>query len=506
VGRWRVGSGKDAMPLPNLRLVPRLDEWARLRPVVETPVGRLAAVVFFTLGLYAHGVERWPSMGITLALTSLFPRHRRALLVVAALAWALLAPLPLRSYVRTVAADGLLLELAEWRLFHPIALALGLGVCVAFHSLARRHSDQSWTRRPVRAWLISVLALLAVALHAPLPGAVRLWLLAVAVITAHYAWFVALSLLDRKSAEPRAVLRHLGCWRPFWMALSDSSTPYGKGSAYLRRIEAKDLAELAVTQLKGIKLLWWAGILEVADQLLGWFASGAPRRVPELLGLERHLDLPRYADVFGAHLAGSPVPPHVAWGALVLTFMTTMLRLSIYGHVIVAICRMAGFRALRNTYRPLESRSIAEFWNRYYYYFKELLVEVFFYPTFLRYWRGHPRTRLFVATLAAAGGGNFLYHFLANMHGIAREGLPTALWSFRVYFVYCALLGAAIGLSQLRAKRLSTRGSERGWIARRVVAPVTVLAFYCVLSVFDGPMLSTSITVHVTFLGNLVGL
>jgi len=45
---------------------------------------------------------------------------------------------------------------------------------------------------------------------------------------------------------------------------------------------------------------------------------------------------------------------------------------------------MAGFATLRNTYRPLESRSIAEFWNRYYYYFKEMLISFFFYPTFFR--------------------------------------------------------------------------------------------------------------------------
>ena len=35
----------------------------------------------------------------------------------------------------------------------------------------------------------------------------------------------------------------------------------------------------------------------------------------------------------------------------------------------IACVRMAGFRALRNTYRPLESRTVAEFWNRYAFYF-----------------------------------------------------------------------------------------------------------------------------------------
>ena len=41
-----------------------------------------------------------------------------------------------------------------------------------------------------------------------------------------------------------------------------------------------------------------------------------------------------------------------------------------------------GSRALRNAHAPLSSRTIAEYWNRYYYDFKELLADMFFYPNF----------------------------------------------------------------------------------------------------------------------------
>ncbi len=92
-----------------------------------------------------------------------------------------------------------------------------------------------------------------------------------------------------------------------------------------------------------------------------------------------------------------------------------MLTLSIWGHIIIATCRMAGFKALRNTWSPLQSKTIAEFWNRYYYYFKELLVEFFFYPTFLRFFKTKPRLRMFMATMAAAGLGNMLYHFFRDI-------------------------------------------------------------------------------------------
>jgi len=145
---------------------------------------------------------------------------------------------------------------------------------------------------------------------------------------------------------------------------------------------------------------------------------------------------------------------------------------------------MAGFRALRNTYKPLRAATIAEFWNRYYYYFKELLVELFFYPAFMRYFKRMPRLRLVFATMAAAGFGNVLYHFFRDSSYIASLGLWDALLSFKVYLVYGALLGVTIGVSQLRNRN---RRIDRDSLRTRVLAPVSVLTFYCVLSIFDAP-------------------
>ena len=165
------------------------------------------------------------------------------------------------------------------------------------------------------------------------------------------------------------------------------------------------------------------------------------------------------------------------------------------------IHRMCGFNALRNTYKPLRSATIAEFWNRYYYYFKELLVEFFFYPAFMRYFKGKPRLRMFFATMAAAGFGNVLYHFFRDSSYIARLGLWEAFLAFKVYLVYGALLGVAIGLSQLRNRN---RRTDRNSLRVRVLAPFSVLAFYCVLSVFDDPDRSLPAMEYFRFLIHLL--
>ena len=89
-------------------------------------------------------------------------------------------------------------------------------------------------------------------------------------------------------------------------------------------------------------------------------------------------------------------------------------RLALWGNTIVAGCRLAGFRLLRNSYRPLESRTVVDFWNRYYYYYKELIADFFFYPVYMRCFKKHPRVRMLFATWVAVGLGVPLFHFGAT--------------------------------------------------------------------------------------------
>ena len=92
--------------------------------------------------------------------------------------------------------------------------------------------------------------------------------------------------------------------------------------------------------------------------------------------------------------------------------ISDVLKLAARGHEIVGVLRLFGFNVFRNTYKPLLAPSLVEFWNRYYYYFKELLVDFFFFPTYVRRFRTSPRLRMLAATLAAAGFGNLYYHLL----------------------------------------------------------------------------------------------
>jgi D-alanyl-lipoteichoic acid acyltransferase DltB (MBOAT superfamily) len=181
-----------------------------------------------------------------------------------------------------------------------------------------------------------------------------------------------------------------------------------------------------------------------------------------------------------------------------------LLAISIWGGVIVASARMAGFRLLRNTYRPLEATTLAEFWNRYYFYYKELLVDHFFYPAFFRYFRNHRRLRMFFATFAAACVGNLLFHLIRDIHFVAELGLRKALVGEQSHAFYTFVLAIGVALSQLRPpnKELS-----RGWLRGRIVPCIWVATFFCVLHVFDAPLdREHSIWQRGEFLFHLVGI
>jgi len=180
--------------------------------------------------------------------------------------------------------------------------------------------------------------------------------------------------------------------------------------------------------------------------------------------------------------------------------------MTIWGNTIVAGCRLAGFRLLRNTYRPLESRSVAEFWNRYYYYFKELMVDFFFYPVYMRCFKKRPRVRILFATWVSVGLGVPLFHFIRDIHYVAELGLARAVIGYHVYMFYATTLAAGIGISQLRkSARRQHEGRPADGFCERYLPIAGVVLFFCFLQVFDELRRTVPIREHLLFLTRLVG-
>jgi hypothetical protein len=337
--------------------------------------------------------------------------------------------------------------------------------------------------------LIAVFLTLVLVAQSPIAaGMPRVLLWSFLMTFLPYFWFLGYALGDAGIRERTPFWQHLGVFHPFW---GSSLTPFGKGLSYLRKFEAKTPADLAVTQLKGLKLAVWTLLLTACLHCFGRLIHG-------------YFNLPHFDDTFSRYLAGTGYPRYICWSSLAAFFVEDLLAISIWGGVIVASARMAGFRLLRNTYRPLEATTLAEFWNRYYFYYKELLVDHFFYPAFFRYFRNHRRLRMFFATFAAACVGNLIFHLIRDIHFVAELGLRKALVGEQSHAFYTIVLAIGVALSQLRPRN---KELSRGWLRGRIVPCIWVATFFCVLHVFDAPLdREHSIWQRGQFLFHLVGI
>lgn len=238
-----------------------------------------------------------------------------------------------------------------------------------------------------------------------------------------------------------------------WPLYGGTNTPYGKGETYLSRCEALTEEQLARSQLAGIKLLILARLWKLALDVQQGFFYGPGNWLTEAAG-GITLGIPRLGHLVAQ--GGADTQIVLSWASIYCELIYQVLRHAIRGHEIIGFLRLAGFNVFRNTYKPLLAESIVEFWNRYYYYFKELMANFFFLPTFtqlggrLRNW---PTFRLFAAVLAAAFIGNSYYH-LIKMNEAMVDGLVfESLYELRSRIFYCLLLAIGIFVSMWREQR-----------------------------------------------------
>jgi len=423
--------------LADFRLIPPVETYPKVVAFAQTFVGKLAVWGLFVVAFwFFHQTPlEWSPVALSLLLLTLLPKWR----------WTIVA-------CSTVALAALQTQSPNCL----IAIVVGglLFWC------ARRWPTSEFSQRPV-AFLVVGCSLLIVACSTiPLNSGSFLpaWH-AVGLITSYF-WFIAYALIDRTAPVPSGLSLEVGAFRPFW---GSTNTPFPKGAAYLRRIEARVPDQLAITQLKGVKLLVWAILLAIFNAI--WIRF-----------FHEYLKIPFSAAALASSVHRTPYPWYVCWESQVLSFFEFLLQLTVLGHQIIACCRFAGFNALRNTYRPLSATTIIEFFNRFYYYFKELLVDFFFYPAFFRYFKKHPRLRLTAATFAAVAFGNMFFHFTRDYWMIPKVGLVNSIVNFQVFAFYCVVLAAALSVSQIRKRKAAYTDLLRGRVLPAVWSSFSIVS------------------------------
>jgi len=359
-----------------------------------------------------------------------------------------------------------------------------------------------WIRYHPQISLHAILWILLVALWAWVPRAttVRSLLAGMVIVLPFVLWRIGYMMFTAqrgKMANTRFIDHLFYCY-PVW---GGSDTPYGKGSDYLSANEARDDLALAKSQLAGLKLFLLAGLWAIARDLMDGVIFGQNNWCRHALGGISPA-VARPADLF-AQPALYSIP--LSWAALYLDLIRNVLSLAVLGHIIVGWLRFFGFNVFRNTYKPLLAESVVEFWNRYYYYFKELLVNFFFYPTFTRYFKGYPRARIIAAVFAAAFVGNVYFHWLGLEDALVRGDIHMMWVALQSRLFYCFFLATGIAVSMLRQRQRLMKNKRPRGIPGRIAAIFMVWTFFSVIHIWaqDDP---APFTDRLRFFLGLIGL
>lgn len=282
-----------------------------------------------------------------------------------------------------------------------------------------------------------------------------------------------------------------------------SETPYGKGFDFLSKFEAKDELALAKSQLAGIKLILLAQVWKIVQKLLEALIYGPATNLTEKLG-GITLGIPKLGELTSL---GSKAPFIHSWLSIYLELFIQVLHHAAHGLVIIGFLRFFGFNVFRNTYKPLLAESIIEFWNRYYYYFKELLANFFFMPTFMqlgKVLKNQPKLRLFAAVFAAAFVGNMYYHIIKHIAPLALSNGWAPLLAFRSRAFYCFLLALGIFISMLREQKRAGQARPNSHLSRysRIFGVWTFFSLIFIWNVRG----TTSFTTRSEFFLHLFGL
>jgi hypothetical protein len=466
---------------------PPLETYPDLVAFAQTLPGKVVLLILFALLLHRLS-SLWFPITIAAGACAYAGQYRSRVVTLATLCVLLLS----RGWIDwtpatlVAAVEGVAPQIVPQ--LNGAALAVFFVFSAAALYCVRRWSRRPILRRPIVCLHAAFILMLVLGASGLLHGMPRVALWSCITTLGAYFWFLCYALKDIRAKDASPIWAQLGVFHPFW---GSTTAPLGKGMAYLRRVEAKNPLDLALSQLKGLKLLMWVGVLEVISLCMKLVAVGL-------------LHTPPLDEALAQYMARHSYPGNICRASVLYTFFQGMLDYAVFGDTYVACARMAGYPILRNSCRPLSSKTLADFWNRYYYYFKELLVEVFFFPTFLRYFKSNTRLRLFVATFMAAGVGNFIFHFIREIRTVPQAGLLKTVVGFQSYAFYCTVLAIAIGLSQMRKQRTAHR--HHGWVRRQALPSLMVILFYCVLEVFGWyPYSPYSLWAHFSFLFHCFG-
>lgn len=242
------------------------------------------------------------------------------------------------------------------------------------------------------------------------------------------------------------------------------------------RVATKSFAETVQLQRRS---LW----VFVVAAIFGYFRI---RYVP-VIGEEEKASFPMIQSALIALHSGKSLSTLDLWRAVLTDFGFYFILLMWTGLMAVATMRMAGFHVFRNTYRLFESSTFSEFFERYQYFYKELVFTVTFWPLFVRMRSIGLKWRVALSLFLSVGVYNTYLNLTFRWTKtvfLDFDGAAQKMLTFTInYLVYATMLAALIYPSMLKAVTGRETATHSTW--RRIVKLLGILLTFAAIRTFE---------------------
>jgi hypothetical protein len=226
--------------LGRVRLIPRFESYPTVVSFVCSPLGKLLNITIFTLGLILHGKDWWAEATLILLALSFFPQYRRSLVLLGTMYWLFSGNWTVMEAARLFLIDSGAIEQIDFTFFRWAISATTFLFCVACYRTSIAISERWVGHRPLTSLLGLYLGMLTIAWtlswSIQLNPIFQAFVWGFLNLFGNYIWFLAYAIADRKAKATPRVWWHLAYFHPLW---GSTGTPFAKGAAYLRKIEAK---------------------------------------------------------------------------------------------------------------------------------------------------------------------------------------------------------------------------------------------------------------------------
>jgi hypothetical protein len=450
-----------------LKVIPQIDKNSSLISLFSTVRGKILLSLLICIPLFLTGHGNWRVAPLIVFLFSIGKMNRFVLIFFLNLIfWFFLFSLFDQQFSSPQLMGGNLFEqlrsmaptLKSYPRLPVSILATGFGISLLLGAtwLVTRY----FRKLPILLSAVLFICLLSLLAQATQGFPILYFcFLAAIVIVSKSIWYWCYAVQGLIVGKENRFAFYVSSIAPFWTDHFIRLNACPRGLVDLLSTESKSREQMTITQMKGLKLIYWGFFCKLAAELIAQVAWGYSLfHFPILIeGGFFHLVDRQLVGLHDYNLMA--ISLHEKWiGVLLQPGVYIMNECIGDGAFVVGFVRLLGFNIKRSVYKPHEATSFGQFFQRIYFYYNSILVYFFLSP-FLRvtrFFKSH-RLRIFAGVFFAVGIGGLILATTRNSFFLVKFGILPSLQMAGIRSFYFVAIGVISAFSAVRRQRHQRR-------------------------------------------------